>query len=236
MKEDKVFNTKQAKKRSKFQLDSDSEGDDVFMGFTHKGKKLLDDHDDFNEQISHSSEGEDAKDRGHLNEDMVNQLNFGGGEVPAEGRKKTRKEVFQEIMEKSKTFDQARKELNQINHDLVKELDGDFGELTQFLEYKKSTVKPLEEQLQEKREQEAKMTKKELDKKKLEDQSRQPTYQEILASLQYKERAVPLKTGKMTEKEQAMIKKKKLMEMEQEQLQDPSKLEAKGSDNDGEGG
>ena len=80
------------------------------------------------------------------------------------------------------------------------------------------------------------MTKKELDKKKLEDQSRQPTYQEILASLQYKERAVPLKTGKMTEKEQAMIKKKKLMEMEQEQLQDPSKLEAKGSDNDGEGG
>ena len=71
--------------------------------------------------------------------------------MPAEGRKKTRKEVFQEIMEKSKTFDQARKELNQINHDLVKELDGDFGELTQFLEYKKSSVKPLEEQLQEKR-------------------------------------------------------------------------------------
>ena len=80
------------------------------------------------------------------------------------------------------------------------------------------------------------MTKKELDKKKLEDQSRQPTYQEILASLQYKERAVPLKTGKMTEKEQAMIKKKKLMEMEQEQLQDPSKLEEKGSDNYGESG
>lgn len=42
---------------------------------------------------------------------MVNRLNFGGGDDPEEGKKKTRKEIFQEIIEKSKTFDQARKEM-----------------------------------------------------------------------------------------------------------------------------
>ena len=167
MKEDSRFNTKQAKKRSKFQLDSDSEGDDVFMGFTHKGKKLIDDHDDFNEHISHSSDGEDNKDKGHLNEEMVNTLNFGGGQEDGDGRKKTRKEVFQEIIDKSKTFDQARKEMNQINTELVNELDGNFAELSSILQYKKSAaVKPLEEQINEKREQEAKMTQKELAKQK----------------------------------------------------------------------
>lgn len=146
MKEDSRFNTKQAKKRSKFQLDSDSEGDDVFMGFTHKGKKLIDDHDDFNEHISHSSDGEDNKDKGHLNEEMVNALNFGGGQDNGDAKRKTRKEVFQEIIEKSRTFDQARKEVNQINTELVNELDGNFAELSSILQYKKSAaVKPLEE-------------------------------------------------------------------------------------------
>ena len=105
------LNTKSTKKRTKFQLDSDdSDGgdNDVFMGFTHKGKKLLDEHDDFNEQIPHSSDGEDDYDKGKLNEEMVNRLNFGGGDLPEEGKKKTRKEIFQEIINKSKTFEAAR--------------------------------------------------------------------------------------------------------------------------------
>ena len=51
------------------------------MGFTHKGKKLIDDRDDFNEHISHSSDGEDKNDKGHLNEEMVNTMNFGGGDI-----------------------------------------------------------------------------------------------------------------------------------------------------------
>ena len=117
MKEDKEagkFNTKTSRKRTKFQLDSDdSEGDgnDVFMGFTHKGKRLMDDHDDFNEQIAQSSDDENDKDKGKLNEEMVNRLNFGGGEAQEEGKKKTRKEIFQEIMEKSKSYEAARQEM-----------------------------------------------------------------------------------------------------------------------------
>ena len=107
-KKDSKLNTKSSRKRTKFQLDSDDEdddGNDVFMGFTHKGKKLIDEHDDFNDKISNSSGDEDDPDKGKLNEEMVNRLNFGGGEEPEEGKKKSRKEVMQEIIEKSKTFD-----------------------------------------------------------------------------------------------------------------------------------
>ena len=86
------------------------------MGFTHRGKKLgLDNEDDdFKEKIEMSSDDEqDRHDKGKLTEEMVNQLNFGGGESDQdEDRpqvKKTRQEVFKEIIEKSKAYDHARK-------------------------------------------------------------------------------------------------------------------------------
>jgi nucleolar protein 14 len=69
---------KHSRKREKFNLDSDeSEGGDVFLGngFTHRGKPLLND-DDFDEKIEASSDDERA-DKGNLNEDMVNEMNFG---------------------------------------------------------------------------------------------------------------------------------------------------------------
>ena len=56
------------------------------MGFTHKGK-LLDEDDDFNEKISDSDDDDlgsnvDPRDRGKLNAEVVDNLNFGcGGEV-----------------------------------------------------------------------------------------------------------------------------------------------------------
>lgn len=57
-------------------------------------------------------------------------MNFGVGEDP-EGEeevktKKSRKEVFEEIMEKSKSYDAARKELKTINLNMQKELDADY--------------------------------------------------------------------------------------------------------------
>ena len=102
------------------------------MGFTHKGRRLdVDDHDDFNEDISADSD-DDKNDRkkrkGFLSEEMVERLNFGGGDQDVEGgeRKKTRKEVFEEIIEKSRSYDAARKELKQINLNMTKELNDDF--------------------------------------------------------------------------------------------------------------
>jgi len=74
------------------------------MGFTHKGKLLAaDGNDDFNEVISQESEDDKndrAKRKGFLNEEMVEKLNFGGGDDADNGdneepkAKKSRKEVF----------------------------------------------------------------------------------------------------------------------------------------------
>ena len=216
------LNTKASRKRTKFQLDSDdSDGDDndVFMGFTHKGKKLIDDHDDFNEQIPQSSDDEDNKDKGKLNEEMVNRLNFGGGEIPEEGKKKTRKEIFQEIVDKSKTFDAARKEMKQINTELQEELDDEYQDLLRLLKYETGVARPLEDQLREKHEAESKMTKKELAEKKAREENKQPSYEEIRRQLVPQTKQAPLKQGQLTEKEQALARKKKLVELESEQQQ-----------------
>lgn len=65
-------------KREKFNLDSDEEEGDVWLGgFTHKGKPLIDDFDD---KISVSSDDDPERpDKGKLTEEMVNTLNFGSG-------------------------------------------------------------------------------------------------------------------------------------------------------------
>ncbi len=121
---------KHSRKREKFNLDSDeSDGNDIFLGngFTHKGKPLIQD-DDFDERISMSSEDERA-DKGQLNEEMVNEMNFGQGNEDGEERRKSRKEVFEEIIEKSKAYRDANKELKTINHELVKELDDGYMDL-----------------------------------------------------------------------------------------------------------
>ena len=53
------------------------------IGFTHKGRKLGEFEDDFKEQIDLSSDDEAAgRDKGKLTEEMVNVMNFGGGENP----------------------------------------------------------------------------------------------------------------------------------------------------------
>mmetsp|Transcript_47578 Transcript_47578/g.64530 ORF Transcript_47578/g.64530 Transcript_47578/m.64530 type:complete len:185 (+) Transcript_47578:15-569(+) len=80
----KVTN-KSSRKKQKFNLGDSSEEDgrDIFMGFTHKGK-ALEEMDDFNERIDNSSGDEDdqgRKKKGELDEQMVEMLNFGGGEA-----------------------------------------------------------------------------------------------------------------------------------------------------------
>ena len=73
---------KSGRKTAKFNL-SDDEGDnDAFNFMTHKGKKI-EELDDFKEQID-NSDGDEFDDRdlkkGVMSEEMVNSLNFGGGE------------------------------------------------------------------------------------------------------------------------------------------------------------
>jgi hypothetical protein len=102
-------NTSSTRRKTKFNLDEGSEDENLDF-FTHKGKKL-EDLDDFKDHISNDS-GDDYEDKdmkkGIMTNDMVNALNFGGGEVfnekDAENRKKTREERHAEIMEKSKAY------------------------------------------------------------------------------------------------------------------------------------
>jgi len=76
--------------------------------------------DDFNEKIAESSDDEANPDKGKLTEEMVNQMNFGQGSATGnEEKKKSRKEVFEEIIEKSKAYKEANKELKSINNELI---------------------------------------------------------------------------------------------------------------------
>ena len=89
--------------------------------------------DDFDDKISVSSEDPERPDKGKLTEEMVNTLNFGSGQP--EERKKTRKEIFEEIIEKSKAYKEANKEMKHINTELMQELDEEYGDLVGLLDF-----------------------------------------------------------------------------------------------------
>jgi nucleolar protein 14 len=112
-------------------LYSDEEDDgDHLGGFTHGGRPLTS-VDDFQDDIPVSSEDEaDEQKDGKLNEEMVMSMNFGGGGVfnttggskanPAkEPAEKTRKEVFEEIIAKSKAYKMAKYEIKEAAKELT---------------------------------------------------------------------------------------------------------------------
>ena len=107
---------KSSRKKSKFNLNSDDESEqDVMVGFTHKGRRLGEFEDDFKEKIEMSSDDEpDVKDR---DED---------GNYIEPQKKKSRKEIFDEIIEKSKAWDAAKKEIKELNTELKEELDDEY--------------------------------------------------------------------------------------------------------------
>lgn len=61
----------------RFNLDGDSDGELDFL--THKGKKI-EDMDDFKDNIEDSDADLYTDKKGRLDDEMVNVLNFGGGE------------------------------------------------------------------------------------------------------------------------------------------------------------
>ena len=237
-------NLKSSRKRTKFQLDdSDSEdgggaAKDPFMGFTHKGKRLLideDGRDDFNEHISQDSEDDKhdrSKRKGFLTNEMVARMNFGGGEEDGENGdlnaerpqvKKTRKEVFEEIIEKSKNYDAARKELKQINLEMSKELNNDFADLLKRLKYKKDCIDDPQaynnDLLQ-------KMAKKAADSKKPGEKPKEKelSYDQIAHSLKSQVKQAAVKPyDQLTDKEKAVQRRLKLQELHEKVAKGDSK-------------
>ena len=95
--------------------------------------------DDFNEKIEHSSDDEALyKDKGKLTEEMVNEMHFGRGQAyedEVSKKEKTRREVFKEIIDKSKAYKEAHKDLKSVNMELIQELDEDYEDICGFLNF-----------------------------------------------------------------------------------------------------
>ena len=74
-----------------------------------------------------------------MNEEMVRDLNFGGGEIyddeDAENRKKTREERHAEIMEKSKAYKMHHQEIKEATQAYTRELDDEFADVAGLLTY-----------------------------------------------------------------------------------------------------
>lgn len=64
-------------------------------------------------------------------------MNFGRGKaMPDEDHKeKSRKEVFEEIIEKSRAYKEANRDLKQVNTELIKELDDDYDDIVGLLDF-----------------------------------------------------------------------------------------------------
>lgn len=80
-----------------------------------------------------------------MTNEMVNALNFGGGEVwsekEAEARKKTREERHAEIMEKSKAYRLHHQEIKEATHAYTKELDDEWKEVSGLLDFSKNKAR-----------------------------------------------------------------------------------------------
>ena len=137
-------------RRAKFNLDdlySDAEGDDNdgLGGFTHRGRPL-EEVDDFQDDIPVTSDDDQNDDRdeqlGKLNDEMVMTMNFGGGRrnpaVPQKDpEERTRKEIFAEIIEKSKAYKAAKFEVKEAAKELTERLDRQFFDILPLLNMSK---------------------------------------------------------------------------------------------------
>ena len=122
--------TKQIRKESKFNLrDEDSET------LTHGGMALADDL-----KNAFGPADADDPDQAGLNKEMVEQLHFGGGAAEARGggtleeRRKSRREVMDEIIAKSKAYKAERQADKRTQEDVTDKLDAEFDDLQALLE------------------------------------------------------------------------------------------------------
>ena len=116
--------------------------------------------------------------------------------------------MFQEIIEKSKAWDAQRQQVKELNEELKHELDDEFPELLGMLDFNRKKL--MDEPV----------------KKKNQDPT---SYEEIAHSLKTAVRQAPVKqVNQLTEHEQAVMRKKKLLEAhEAEQSTTLNKREAK---------
>jgi nucleolar protein 14 len=139
-----------------------------------------------------TSEDEANEDRdqkmGKLSEEMVMTMNFGGGSkrttVNKDPEDKTRKEIFEEIIAKSKAYKAAKFEVKEAAKELTDRLDKQFFDILPLLNMSKVKTSTTEE-------------------------SGIDAYEQIAAKLKEQARAQPSHVV-MGEREQARMRKTKL--------------------------
>lgn len=139
---------KRNKRTKKFDLDSDDD-DMQNIQLTHKGKHLYELNDrNYDKPQDRPSESED--DDKYLDDNIVERLHFGGKDVEKEDDelftvKKTKEEVFREIVAKSKLYKAAKAELKDQNEEMIDQLDEEFADIFPLLDTRKKAKKEIEE-------------------------------------------------------------------------------------------
>ncbi|EAR84911.2 Nop14 family protein (macronuclear) [Tetrahymena thermophila SB210] len=127
---------KGAQKKKKFDLDSDGENEDAPLKLTHKGKEI-EELDDFKDQIDFS----DAED--NIPAEIVDKLNFAGFEKQSEQvdpsnpqKKKSKKEIYEEIIKKSKQAKYERQKQREDDKTLLQDVNDGYDDIRDLLQFR----------------------------------------------------------------------------------------------------
>ncbi|KAJ1952451.1 nucleolar complex protein 14, partial [Linderina pennispora] len=118
---------KRSRNSSMFNLEDDDDVEGAITSLTHFGQSL-DDMDTFDDMVGSDDEGTGAIDR-----DTVAGDHFGGFEQEGPARKKTKAEVMQEVIAKSKQFKHERQLAKEQDDEVRQELDDDFAAVRALL-------------------------------------------------------------------------------------------------------
>ncbi len=110
---------RKSKKKAAFNLNEESSDYSNTLTLTHKGRSVSD-IDAFDSDLDASSDDDDD---GGLDHDFVKESHFGGGSQP----ERTKAEIMQEVIAKSKSFKHQRQKLKDENDALCEDLDGNFA-------------------------------------------------------------------------------------------------------------
>ena len=128
------------------------------------------------------------------------QVGLGLEDEEQTDKKRTRKEVMQEVMEKSKAYDYIKKEIKLQNIEMTKELNEDFNNLLSSVKYAHTQEKNSNDQTK-------------LKKAKKDPKPEELSYDELMQQFRIEKKAQPLKATELTEKEKALARKKKLLQL-----------------------
>lgn len=123
-------------KKNLFELSDDDEQNDEIDNFealrtlTHNGKALGDNNDDYQDELDNTDEDEEREAKKLMTED----LNFSGFDGPGT-KKKSRKELYEEIIKKSKKMKHERQKTRMENKERTMELNEEFDSIRSLLKF-----------------------------------------------------------------------------------------------------